>query len=312
MKVNFYCLIDLSMPAERTIQLIAAPSILGLRPTGVEKLPEALLKQGLKEKLNSKNPVVHVPVFNNAYDPERSKTNFLLNEQTLLPFSLSLSRAILQMSRDDIFPLVLGGDCSILIGIMAALKSKSTYGLIFCDAHADFYLPEQSTTGEAADMDLALVTGRGPDSLTDLGDLRPYVKDEHVFHIGQRDAEEAKRYGSQAIQDTAIHCFDWPLFRDNDSDTLIDTIVNKANALKLDGYWLHFDTDVLSDDENPAVDYRLPGGFSFAECEHLLKKIVASVPVAGMSVTIFNPSLDRDGRIASRLVQCMERVFSNE
>src|SRR5688500_3544620 len=107
------------MSPEKTIQLIAAPSILGLRPTGVEKLPEALLKQGLKEKLNSKNPVVHVPVFNNAYDAERSKSTFLLNEQTLLPFSLSLSRAILQISRDGIFPLVLGGDCSILIGIMA-------------------------------------------------------------------------------------------------------------------------------------------------------------------------------------------------
>jgi arginase len=216
------------------------------------------------------------------------------------------------MSRDGIFPLVLGGDCSILIGIMAALKSKGTYGLIFCDAHADFYLPEQSITGEAADMDLALVTGRGPDSLTNLGDLRPYVKDAHVFHIGQRDAEEAKRYGSQAIQDTAIHCFDWQLFRNNNPERLIDMIVNKANALKLDGYWLHFDTDVLSDDENPAVDYRLPGGFSFSECEHLLKKIVALVPVAGMSVTIFNPSLDPDGRIASRLVQCMEYIFSNE
>ncbi|CAN5501775.1 hypothetical protein BH23BAC1_BH23BAC1_25200 [soil metagenome] len=62
----------------------------------------------------------------------------------------------------------MGGDCSIHIGIMSALKEKGNYGLIFLDTHADFYAPEQSITGEVADMDLAIVTGRGPEILNNI------------------------------------------------------------------------------------------------------------------------------------------------
>lgn len=58
-------------------------------------------------------------------------------------------------------------------------------GLIFLDANADFYEPEKSITGEVADMDLAIVTGRGPELLTNINDQRPYLRDENVIHIGQ-------------------------------------------------------------------------------------------------------------------------------
>jgi len=34
-------------------------------------------------------------------------------------------------------------------------------------------------------MDLAISTGRGPDILTNIDGLKPYVQDEHVIHIGQ-------------------------------------------------------------------------------------------------------------------------------
>ena len=101
---------------------------------------------------------------------------------------------------------MLGGDCSILIGIMSALKAIGDYGLIFMDAHADFYQPEKSITGEVADMDLAIVTGRGPEVLTNINNLQPYVEDKNVIHIGQRDWEETKKYGSQDIRDTSIKC----------------------------------------------------------------------------------------------------------
>jgi len=61
----------------------------------------------------------------------------------------------------------------------------------------------------------------------------------------------------------------------------------------LDGFWFHFDTDSLSDDENPAVDYRLPGGLSLKDAEHLLSRLLESDKITGMSVTILILHLTR-------------------
>src|SRR4029450_798166 len=71
------------------------------------------------------------------------------------------------------FPIVLGGDCTILLGITLALRRRGRYGLLFLDGHADFYQPEAEPTGEAASMELALVTGRGRALVTALESRRP-------------------------------------------------------------------------------------------------------------------------------------------
>ena len=67
-------------------------------------------------------------------------------------------------------PIVLGGDCSILLGNLLALRGRGRYGLLFIDGHADFYQPDAEPNGEAASMDLALATGRGPHVVADRED----------------------------------------------------------------------------------------------------------------------------------------------
>ena len=74
------------------------------------------------------------------------------------------------------FPLVLGGDCSILLGAMLALKRRGRFGLLFIDGHADFYQPAANPNGEAASMDFAFATGYGPALLTDLEHRGPLVR----------------------------------------------------------------------------------------------------------------------------------------
>lgn len=293
----------------RNIQIISAPSILGLKPNGVQHLPDSLLAAGIVDKLRAANPVIHIPTLNNQYSFERDDETACLNPSAIHNFSLTLMDEITKQSNRNTFPLVLGGDCSILLGIMPAWKAKGNYGLIFIDAHADFYLPHQSVTGEVADMDLAMVTGRGPDILTNIKDLKPYVADEHVIHVGQRDGEETQRYQSLEIKDTDITCFDLESIRKNGLNETIEHILKTLPALNLDGFWIHFDTDVLSDDENPAVDYRLPGGFTFKEIQHLLHHLLATNKIVGLSVTIFNPELDTSGVIAPEIVDCIARAF---
>jgi len=294
------------------IKIISAPSILGLKPTGVEKLPRSLLDAGLLEKINSAETIIDIPTLNDEYSSHRDPITRCLNPVAIRDFSLNLMKEIESQIHKSTFPLVLGGDCIILIGIMAGLKTKGSYGLIFLDGHADFYLPKESRTGEVADMDLAIVTGRGPDILTDIGNLKPYVEDKNVLHIGQRDAEETKVYGSQDMKKTGIKSFDFAQIESDGLEKILDEIIKHIDNTNLDGFWIHFDTDVISDEENPAVDYRLPGGFTINQMGYILNELVHTGKIKGMDVTIFNPTFDKDGKIAVKITDCLAHAFGSK
>lgn len=290
--------------------IIEAPSILGLRPTGVQHLPEALKAAGLMSELRADYGGRVSPL---SYSSERDKLTLLLNPDSIRAFSLQLADTVAFVLNKRRFPMVLGGDCSILIGNLLALRRLGTYGLFFIDGHADFYQPEVSPTGEVADMDLAIVSGRGPNVLTNIDGLKPLVRDPDIVVFGYRDAEQAASYGSQDVRDTNMHVFDLPSVRKFDTiaaaaSQAVDILAN--NEL-LDGFWIHLDVDVLDDSIMPAVDYRLGGsGLSFSELSELLKILVDSNRAVGMDITIFNPLLDFDGSITRRFVSSLIQGLS--
>jgi arginase len=290
--------------------IIEAPSILGLRPTGVQHLSEALKAAGLMSELRAEYGGRVSPL---SYSSERDKLTLLLNPESIRTFSLQLADTVASVLHKKRFPLVLGGDCSILIGNLLALRRLGTYGLFFIDGHADFYQPPVSPSGEVADMDLAIVSGRGPNVLTNIDGLKPLVRDEDIVVFGYRDAEEAASYGSQDVRDTNIHVFDLQSVRKLGTiaaaaSQAVDILAN--NEL-LDGFWIHLDADVLNDSIMPAVDYRLGGGgLSFSELSELLKILVASDHAIGMDITIFNPLLDLDGSITRRFVSSLIQGLS--
>jgi arginase len=290
--------------------IIDAPSILGLRPTGVQYLPEALKAAGLMKKLKAEyeGRVLSLP-----YNPQRDKSTLLLNPDTIRAFSLQLAAKVISVLHKKQFPIVLGGDCSILIGTLLALRqmgsssrSGDRYGLFFIDGHADFYQPEASLTGEVADMDLAIVSGRGPDILTDIEGLKPLVLDQDVVVFGYRDREQAASYGSQDVYETKMHVFDLQKVHTLGITHAASLAIEKLMKDDLAGFWIHLDVDVLDDAIMPAVDYRLDGGgLSFSDLSELLKIILGSGCAVGMNITIFNPLLDVDGSITRRFVSSM-------
>jgi arginase len=280
--------------------IIDAPSILGLRPTGVEYLPEALKAAGLMDKLNADYAGRVSPL---PYNSERDKVTLLLNPDSIKTFSIQLADRVSSLIRSRRYPIVLGGDCSIVIGNLLALRRLGRYGLFFIDGHADFYQPEASLTGEAADMDLAIVSGRGPDVLTNIDGLKPLLRDQDIILFGYRDREQAATFGSQDVRNTDIHSFDLTYVKELGITTAASEAVKKLlQQNELLGFWIHIDANVLDDTIMPAVDYRLNGGLSFYELSKLLKIIVASGHTVGMDITIFNPNFDSDGSIAQRLV----------
>jgi arginase len=281
--------------------VLDAPSILGLKPTGVELLPKALREAGLVEKLSADDAG---SVTTEPYSAERDPDMLLLNGRGIREFSVRLADAISGIVEDGRFPIVLGGDCSVLIGAALALRRLGRFGLFFIDGHADFYQPEASPTGEVADMELAIVSGRGPDVLTDIERLRPLVREEDIVAFAYRDAAEARSLGSQDIRDSGINVFDLATVRGLGVRRAASEALGAVGEQR---FWIHLDADVLDDAIMPAVEYRMPGGLAFDELSDLLKMLIDSGRAVGLTVAIFNPKLDSDGHIARNLVECLRR-----
>jgi arginase len=282
--------------------VIDAPSILGLKPNGVERLPDALKAAGLLAGLNAEQATRVEPP---PYDPRRDPETLLLNPYTLRDFSVRLAAAVADVLQQRKFPLVLGGDCSNIIGIMLALRRAGRYGLLFIDGHSDFYQPEAEPNGEVASMDLAIVSGRGPAVLTDIDGLKPLVLDEDIVAFGYRDAEQQREYDSQDIRETAIHAFDLDEVRALGAGAAAAQAAAILRRKDVDGFWIHVDADVLDDAVMPAVEYRLPGGLSWEELSATLRVLMATGRAVGVNVGIFNPTFDADGSIARGLVSCL-------
>ena len=184
-----------------------------------------------------------------------------------------------KLNRDDGFTLVLGGDCSTLLGCAMGLRPQA---LVFLDGHADFNTPQISETGGVAGMDLALVTGRGEPPLA-----QRFFDDEHVVAVGIREGD----------------------FRDAN----IRTATTAAEVLEKIGdrdFFVHVDADVLDPSFMPFVDSPVAGGFSPDELVSFLAPLVGHPRAVGMELTIYDPRDDHDGRGAALLVDILEQAFT--
>jgi arginase len=285
--------------AQQGTVILEVPSALGLHPNGVQDAPAALREAGLQTAVGAVRSVrVDVP----PYDPVRNPTTGVRNGYEIGLLARRLADHVEDVFTADGFPLVVGGDCSIVLGPLFALHRRGRYGLAFVDGHADFCHPDDEPTGEAASLDLALATGRGPASLSDLGGLGPLVKDGDVALIGYRAFGDNDHYLAEHVRDTAIAIVDLPHLRRQDVQATLRFATKRLSSDDVDGYWVHFDVDALDDDLMPAVDHHHPGGLTWEEAEDVLAFLLGAPGAVGMDITIYNPRLDPERELAARLV----------
>jgi arginase len=283
---------------ERTVALLDAPSNLGLCPPrpgaepGCKKLAVALREQGIVERLGAYDAGgLIAPPYSGEWDGKTVR-----NASGIARFSRELAGRVEELLEKGLFPLVMGGDCSILLGNMLALRKRGRFGLAFLDGHLDFRHPGNSgAIGAAAGEDLALVTGRGGEDLANPEGLKPLVREEDVVALGERENDPQTR----DVLDTEITVLDLAAVRKVGVAEAAGRAVERFERNRLDGFWIHLDADVLDDEVMPAVDSPQPGGLRYDELIEMLKVLLASNLAVGMEVTIFDPDLDPDGKIAS-------------
>jgi arginase len=283
---------------ERMIAVLDAPSNLGLRPPrpgaepGCKKLAGALRGQGIVERLGAYDAGGLIPPpYSEEWDGKTVR-----NASAIARFSRDLAGRVEELLEKGRFPLVMGGDCSILLANMLALRKRGRFGLAFLDGHLDFRHPGNSkVVGAAAGEDLALVTGRGGEDLANPEGLKPLVREEDVMALGERENDRE----TNDVLNTEIAVLDLAAVRKIGVAEAARRAVYRFERNKLDGFWIHLDADVLDDEVMPAVDSPQPDGLSRNELIEMLKGLLASRLAAGMEVTIFDPDLDPDGKIAS-------------
>lgn len=298
---------------KRNINIFEFPLNLGLTKKehetepGVRKLPDWLRKFGFHSRIDPANVFrLEAPEYSIDFDRE-SKVR---NADQIIEYAKKQADCIFHHYLKNTFNIILGGDCSILIGNAIALKKLGNFGLFYLDGHTDFIPPELSETGGAAGMDLAIITGTGHQKLTDINGLKPYFAEENIFCCGNAETDD-KEYVDQIIN-SSIHYFDLYQLRENGFRRTADDFLNMVEEKGLDGFFIHFDVDILKDEIMPAVDSRMEDGISYDDLREMLEPLIGNSLCFGIEITILDSDYDKNGTYTHPFVDNLIQIIKNK
>jgi arginase len=242
-------------------------------------------------------------------DPARDSRTGVVGFGQLVEASRSIRAAVTEVFERGERPLVVGGDCSVLVGTMAAVKDRlGRTGLAFLDGHVDYFGGGTSPSGEAADMDLAFVCGYGPAGLVDMAGPAPMVEPGDVVVMGHRPDPEDASPREDDLVDERTQLVEAEAIGRGDSGRLGRYVAERLEA-QVGRFWVHLDADVFDEGEMPAVTYAQPGGLTWEQVEAILRPLCSSPALVGLSVADYEPDKDPDGHNARRIADLVARLL---
>jgi arginase len=269
-------------------------------------MPKVLVGAGLLEGL----PLArHIVLTEPSYSFEPDDASGIRNHLEMIRFTRVLDRTISGALDSGFLPVIIGGDCSVLLGPAVALKRLGRYALVHVDGHNDF--GHEGNWGKpyasVAGADLAVVTGRGPDTLANLDGLRPYFRDEDVVQLGEKADAHSPDYLFKDFPLTAIHQLPLAAVRRGSIEEVLNKLVSILASAPTKGFWLHVDLDVLDANLMPAVDSPENIGLSWDELDTVLSRLLKSPSLVGMNIGIYDPELDPSGAHARHIASMLHR-----
>jgi len=295
----------------KEICIVEFPSNLGLKEPqpgkepGVKKLPDWLWKHNLHKFIVHKDIIrIDPPKYSNGKDKETQ----ILNANSLVEYAREQAYLINNLLTQNKFPFILGGDCSILLGSAIALKQKGNFALFYLDGHTDFMDISLSETGGVGGMAASIVTGKGHEKLTNILNLSPYIKQENLWCVGNREDDDEYENEIRNSEATYVSLKE---LRKQGILNCVQTFLAQIQNKNLDGFWLHIDVDVLNDTIMPCVDSRTPDGLTYDEFNELTSFLFQSEKLSGLEITILDPDLDTTGQYTREFVANITNTFNS-
>ena len=289
--------------------LIGVPTNSSGRPDGVAKAPSVLREAGLAEKLRRHFDLKDYGELQfKMPSPTRDPKSGIIAPESAASMISTVAEAVSDALKTSHFPIVLGGDCPVLLGaLQGAKETHPSLGLLFIDGHEDAYAPHESPTGELADMELGLALGRSLKNVPGgIASLPPLIDSLNVVILGARDADVIRKDGSHSLRGLVeVHSAS-EIARENLIAVTKQAIAKISRGMK--DFWLHVDLDVLSSMALSAVDYPQPGGLNWEQLREICKTATASPSLAGIDITIYNPDLDPSHKQATKIVDFITEI----
>jgi arginase len=290
---------------KQAVRIIGIPIDLGQQHRGVDMGPVAIRYAGLSAAL--KKLGYHTQDAGNIDVPghytltHRGFSDRLPPIRAACEETYELARRAI---RDGTIPIFLGGDHSASIGSIGGVTHDSDCGLIWIDAHGDFNTPETSETGNIHGMALAILYGKGPQELVDVGRPGAKLKPAQVVLIGPRQLDESEKENLRASGCTIF------TMRDIDERGMSRVIAQALEKLS-DCQHIHvsLDMDSIDPNEAPGVGTPVAGGLSYREAQLLMETISDTRRLLSLDIMETNPILDVSNRTAQIAVSLAASLF---
>jgi arginase len=304
--------------ASRTFGLLGVPSSAGARTPGQEKAPAALRGAGLLELLDDVGLDVRdhgdLPAFRWRPDPT---TRSPQNLAAVVAVATSVAQSVEETVRAAELPLVVGGDCTITVGVVAGmLRAGLDPSLLYVDGGVDLYVPATQPAGHMDSMGVAHLldeSGSAPE-LAGLGATTPMLEARKVMFFGQsavsvRPSDDPRDVEGVVFSKYGFRSYPIEVVTGRASEAAADA---RADIELDDGpFIVHFDVDVLDFLDCPLADQPEDRGLLLREAMECLAVFAGSSRFGGLVVTEINPDHgDTEGVTLRRFVEGLARALA--
>lgn len=205
----------------------------------------------------------------------------------------ALAAEVAGVRADGRLPVVIAGDCTASIGVLAALQQQTAdLTLVWYDAHGDFNTHDTTLSGFIGGMPLAMLCGRGEQTIVEGAGAKVHPEAK-VILTDARDLDPGEK---AALANSGV--------------THLPEVVDLMTLDLPDrSIYVHFDSDVLRLEDMSAVNYPAEGGSTLETIESSLTHLTNTGQVAAISVTMWNPELDDEQHSAEQVMMGLIERF---
>jgi arginase len=292
----------------KKIALIGACSSAAAFLAGTEKAPAALRAAGLVEKLRAAGLEVSdlgdcPPRMFGDDEEHRRARNLPAIVAGLNDLKLHAETAI----KSGALVLVVGGDCAQVIGLLAGARRYYKHiNLLWMDRDADLNTPASTPSGRIDGMVVAHAIGRGAPELVRFYGESALVREPDVllFGLERVDPPEQEFLSKSPMR----HVWAADIQKKGAAASMRDALAHLHTESR--DFVLHLDTDIIAQEEFPAVNVPGSGGLRLEEVQAALREALRQKTLLGLDVAQYNPDRDPDGSAAQKLVALLVDALS--